>query len=391
MEVRDLIPALILLTALGGASAAEGPAPTWGSYERSGAVILANDKLELTVTIQGASLARLVLKDDPSATNPFWEPSRMARELGQMAGFRPSTGHFVCVDGFGPVSEEERAAGLPGHGEAHMRAYEIRRMSREGRAAVLSMETVLPIVQENFTRTLRVIDGECVIYVDSRLESLLGFDRPVNWAEHATIGSPFLASGETVVDVSGSRCMTRPWKEPRRGAEDRRLASGQEFVWPLAPGLHGERVDMRQTPSDPHYVDHLTTLVTPARNYGWVTALNQRLRLLIGYVFRRQEFPWVQHWNSFPPTGKLARGMEFSTQPFDVPRREVISAPALFGAPMYRWLPARSAIQSRFLVFYARAPEGMTRVDEITLEGGRLVIEDRATNRKLVLEAALGL
>ena len=46
-----------------------------------------------------------------------------------------------------------------------------------------------------------MVDGENIVYVESRLENLLGFDRPVNWAEHATIGSPFLESGATVVDV----------------------------------------------------------------------------------------------------------------------------------------------------------------------------------------------
>jgi hypothetical protein len=382
---------LILFTALSTVSLAEGPIPGLGSFERSGAVLVANDKLELTVTIQGASLARLVLADDPAAMNPFWEPSRMARELGSLAGFRSSTGHFICVDGFGPVSDQERAAGLPGHGEAHTRPFHIRRMSREGRTAVVTLDTTLPIVQEKLTRTLRVVDGENVIYVDSRLENLLGFDRPVNWAEHATVGSPFLSSGETVVDVSGTRSMTRTWTEPRRGAEDRRLASGKEFTWPLAPGLDGAPVDMRETPAAPHYVDHLTTLVDPDRRYGWVTALNKERRLLIGYVFLREEFPWVQHWDSFPATGKLARGLEFSTQPFDVPRREVLSSAPLFDAPAVRWLPAKSSIQSRFLVFYTRVPEGMTRVDDIKLEHRQLIVEDRAAAKKVVLGASLGL
>jgi hypothetical protein len=387
VEVRKLI----LFVALAGALLAEGPVPMLGSYERSGAVVLANGKLELTVTIQGATLARLVLSGDPAAVNPLWEPSRMARELGGQAGFRSSTGHFVCVDGFGPVSEEERAAGLPGHGEAHTRPYDIRRMAREGHAAVVTMEATLPMVQEKLTRTMRAVDGESVIYVDSRLENLMGFDRPVNWAEHATVGSPFLASGETVVDVSGTRSMTRSWTEPKRGTEDRRLASGKEFTWPLAPGLNGNVVDVRETPAAPHYVDHLTTLVDPDRKYGYVTALNTAQRLLIGYVFLREEFPWVQHWTSYPPTGKLARGLEFSTQPFDVPRREVISAAPLFGAPMYRWLPAKSSIQARFLVFYTRVPEGMTRVDDIKFEGRQLIVEDRAAAKKIVLRASLGL
>ena len=49
---------------------------------------------------------------------------RMARELGRPVKFDGGAGLFVCVDGFGPTSPEERAAGLPGHGEAHTETFD---------------------------------------------------------------------------------------------------------------------------------------------------------------------------------------------------------------------------------------------------------------------------
>ena len=372
-----------------GLALGQGPAVKEAAFEGQPALVLSNQKVEFTVTVLGGSLARAALRDGPAGLNPLWEPVRMARELGKDTKFQGSTGHFVCVDGFGPVSPEERAAGLPGHGEAHRQQYQVVRSGAEGNGVVVSLEALLPIVQEKFTRTLRLVEGESVVYVESRLENLLGFDRPVNWAEHATVGSPFLAPGETVVDVSGTRSMTRPYPAARAGQVERRLQSGAEFSWPLAPGLDGQPVDLRQTPAELRYLDHATTLVDPALKYGWTTALNTARGLIVGWVFRREEFPWVQYWGQYPPTGKLARGLEFSTQPFDVPRREAIGAATMFGAPTYRWLPAKSAITARFLVFYTRAPEGMKRVDAITVERGRLLIEDRAAGKQLTLAASL--
>lgn len=372
-----------------GLAVGQGPAVKEATFEGLPALVVANEKVEFTVTVLGASLARAVLRDDAERLNPLWEPVRMARELGKDSKFQGSTGHFVCVDGFGPVSPEERAAGLPGHGEAHRQRYQGTRSGAEGNGVVVSLEAVLPIVQEKFTRTLRLVEGENVLYVESRLENLLGFDRPVNWAEHATVGSPFLAPGETVVDVSGARSMTRPYPKPPAGPTQRRLQSGAEFSWPLAPALDGPPVDLRETPRELRYLDHATTLVDPALKYGWTTALNTARGLIVGWVFRREEFPWVQYWGQYPPSGKLARGLEFSTQPFDVPRREAIGTATMFGAPTYRWLPAKSAITARFLVFYARAPEGMKRVEAVTVERGQLVIEDRAAGKQLVLAASL--
>jgi hypothetical protein len=62
----------------------------------------------------------------------------------------------------------------------------------------------------------------------------------------------------------------------------------------------------------------------------------------------------------------------------------------LFGTPAFRWLPAKAKLQTRFLLFYTRVPEGFTRIDDVVLEGGKLTIVDRSGQR-LVLPASRGL
>src|SRR5678815_4976832 len=130
------------------------------TFEDQPSTTLSNGALELTVLTQGAGLANLVLADDAEKLSPLWNPRRMARELGNAGSFNPGTGHFVCVDGFGGTSPEERAAGLPGHGEAHFQIFEQRSAGKEGKTAALTMTAKLPIVQEIFTRTFRMVDGE---------------------------------------------------------------------------------------------------------------------------------------------------------------------------------------------------------------------------------------
>jgi hypothetical protein len=364
-------------------------------FEGQPGVVLANDKLELTILTAGGSFAEIVLLDDPSRLNPLWNPARMAREVGQQARPGGYTGHFVCVDGFGPVSPEEQAAGLPGHGEAcrapwHLRSFEKTAAAGGKRVATVAFSVTLPIVQEVFRRTVQLVDGDHVVYVESELENLLGFDRPVNWAEHGTIGSPFLEPGKTVVDMSASRARTRPHPN-RPGALPRRLVSARDFTWPLAPATGGPPVDIRAAPMNPNSSDHTASLMDTSRRLVFVTALHPGKRLLFGYLFRREEFPWTQNWESYQPTGRLARGLEFSTQPFDVPRREAIQTGTLFDTPTYRWLPAKSKIGSRFLMFYTPTPEGMTKVDDVRLENGRLTIEDRAAGKTVTLAASLPL
>ena len=53
-----------------------------GDFDGRPAVILRNDKLELTILIRGAMLANLVLRDDPEKLSPYWNMDRAQRAAG---------------------------------------------------------------------------------------------------------------------------------------------------------------------------------------------------------------------------------------------------------------------------------------------------------------------
>jgi hypothetical protein len=375
-------------TALLTASAILAQSPVKTTYENYPALILSNNTIEVVALTQGTSVASITLRDDAAKLNPLWNPHRLARERGRQSGWQtPGFGHFVCVDGFGPISPEEQRAGLPMHGEAHQQPYEIQRYTKDGATLTVTLSAKLPLVQEAFTRTLRLADGENVLYVESELENLMAFDRPVNWAEHATIGAPFLERGKTVVDMPASRAKTREY--PPRQKFGHRLASFVEFQWPMAPGLDGTLIDLRAAGPQPSG-DHTTCLMDPARPLAFLTFLHPEKRLLLGYVFKREEFPWVQNWENYPQDGQLARGLEFSTQPYDVPRREAIQTNSMFDTPTYRWLPAKSKIGSRFLMFWTHTPEGFTKIEDVRLENGAITVKD-ASGKTFSLPASLGL
>jgi len=368
--MKSSIAARTFATLLASAASLLAQTPT--TLDGKPALTIANDKLSLGIRTDGGAMVRLVLNDDPSAINPL----------------HTGLGHFVCVDGFGPVSSEERAAGLPGHGEAHIVPWTLVSSEKTGsapsRTTTVSFSATLPLVQEVFRRTIRMVDGENAVYIDSELESLLGFDRPVNWGEHATIGSPFLELGKTVVEMSATRAMTRS-HDTQSDTPPHRLASFKPFDWPKAPALNGDLIDVRPTPDRMPIGDHTTSLMDPARRLVFVTALNADRHLLLGYVFRREEYPWTQLWESYPSADRLARGLEFATQPFDLPRRDVIQTNALFETPTYRWLPAKSKISSSYLMFFTRTPDGFRTVSDVILEGGKLTITDRASGQRLQL------
>ena len=373
--------------------------PSSTNFGNQPGTLLSNGKLQLVVLTKGGSIASVVMSDDPEKLNPMWNTT------GRGGEFNGINGHFVAVDGFGQPSAEERAAGLPQHGEGHTLQYSPK-TERNGSTSSVTLNGLMPIVQENFTRAYTMVDGENVIYVDSKLENLMGFDRPVNWAEHATIQAPFVEPGKTTFYVSGTRSQNRPYATPppagaaaggggggggRGGGNVRRIVSGADFTWPMSPGLDGKPVDMSTVPADPHYTDHTATLLDPSRKLVWLAALSTSRHAIYGYVLRREDYPWLQTWDNYPNVAGLVHGLEFSTQPYDLARRIIADNGPLFETPVWRWLPAKSTIESHFVLFYAPVPDGFSRVDSIELQNGQILIEDRTAQKKITLAASRGL
>lgn len=337
-------------------------------HEGSPGLRFRNEALELVVLPHGGAIASFTLDSDENRTNLVWDPARFAPEA-----FGASKGHFLCVDGFGPVTAAERSAGLPDHGEANQLPWEVSRSS----ASSATFRVRLPLVQETLTRTLSMATNERVVLVETELESELAFDRVILWAEHATIGAPFLALGNTVVDQSAKKCRTKSYDDPGPS----RFPGGVDFEWPVLPG-HG---DLRVSPSRDGMYEHIGCLMDTGREDEFITALNRETHLLIGYLFSRRDFPWVQHWMHYPENGAYAWGLEFGMQPYDMTKAEVVALSPMFETPTFRWLPAKSKLSTRFLMFATQVPPGFDGVADVRLENGRLVIEDASRSRRLEL------
>jgi beta-lactamase superfamily II metal-dependent hydrolase len=344
---------------VGGRAAAPAPIP----------IVLANDKIELTTLVNGGSFTKLLLRDG-EPLSPF--------------GTVP---HMLALDGFGAPSREEAALGMPFHGEAGKQVFKIVATHESGPVHSVVIEGTLPLAQEVLTRTIELADGENVVRVTSVLESLLSVDRPITWAEHATIGPPFMEKGKVVVDMPATNCRVRPHKP---GDIPGHLVYGKDFTWPMAPTNDGGHADLRVIPTDHNWLDLASCQLDPARELEFVTALHLEKHLVFGYIFRREDFPWLMSWMNFTGDGRAARGMEFSTQTFDISHRETVAMSPLFGTPTFRWLPAKSKIETRFLMFYTRVPEGFSRIDDATFQDGKITVLDHS-GKSVALAASQGL
>ena len=350
-------------------------AQTATQFETLPALELDNGKVRLVILNPGGSFASFTLSTG-NTLNPIWNPARMSRAAGGRPRASSSSGHFLCVDGFGPISADEQKAGYVGHGEASRLPWEV----LESNATSVSFRVRLPLVHEVLRRKVTLAPGEQVALVESELESELAFDRPMLWAEHATVGAPFLALGKTVVDASSTKCQTKPYDQ--KGL--RTFASAENFIWPQYHDLN-----LRETPAKDGELNHIGCLMDLARENEFITVLNTEKHLLIGYLFRRADYPWVQHWMNYPSNQQYSWGIEFGMQPYDMTKRDLVAMSPLFGQPTFRWLGAKAKLATRYLMFVTEVPAGMKNVDDVRLEGGKLILEGTGQRVEIASSARL--
>lgn len=332
------------------------------TYRNRRAFDFANEKLAVTVSVEGGHIASILHKG--TQVNPLWvpiwpsiEPSAYdparhpeygtGNESKLLAGI---LGHNLCLDLFGGPSEDELAAGMFTHGEANLVPYAINED-----AGAVTMRCALPQAGLQFERTLRLTPGSDVLLIRETVTNLTACDRPIAWTQHVTLGPPFLERGVTQFRAPGtkSRVIESDFTEGR-GAQK----TGADFDWPLCPRKNGGQIDLRVYTAEPVSAGFTTTLMDPHRERAFFLAFHPKTKLLFGYIWKRTDFPWLGRWEENhlrthkPWVGKsLTLGMEFGASPFPESRRAMIERRELFGVPGYRWLPAMKSATVDYCAF----------------------------------------
>jgi hypothetical protein len=231
-------------------------------------------------------------------------------------------GHNLCLDMFGPPSDEEAEAGLTVHGESSVAPYDLRASAEEIRATAR-----LPLAGLSFERRIRLRGA--VLHFHEVVENFTALDRPLAWTQHVTLGPPFIEGGVTEVTHSGVRSQVY---EPLGGVPDRKVFS-----------------------SEARSAGFATHLMDPQSSEAFFSVVNPRLKVRIGYCWRREDFPWLGIWEENrlrkePPWSArtVTWGMEFGASPFPETRRAMIDRGSLFGVSAYQWLTAKGRISVEY-------------------------------------------
>ncbi|MEO8660667.1 MAG: hypothetical protein ABI693_19510 [Bryobacteraceae bacterium] len=277
--------------------------------------------------------------------------------------------HFLCLDRWGQPSDAELRNGMPFHGEAARVAW--KELSASANEAAMS--ALLPMAGLEIKRTVRLSPTGAVFAVSETVTNRNPLGRIYNMVQHATIGPPFLDE-TTVVDSNAQQGLMQssPLPDPEKPA----------IRWPQALN-EGQPVDLRHLTTNPD--PNVTSFVFDGED-GWVTATNAARELVIGYLFKTADYPWLNIWRHVQDNHPFARGLEFGTTGLHQPFEILTKKPFLFGKPTFTYLDAGASVTRSYRAFLLKVPTDFAGVQSIAVKDGAIVVRERgAKARELIV------
>ena len=216
-------------------------------------------------------------------------------------------------------------------------------------------------------------------------------DHFFHWTQHVTLSPPFLGYDTSRIAISATRGRTHP---AGYGGNDL-LAAGRNFHWPFAPSQSGGSIDLTRPFARQGLGFLVSLMLNPRRQVQFITALNLPDRLLLGYCFRRADFPWVAIWEenqartAAPWNGRCqTRGLEFGSTPSPVTRREAFAVSPLFDTPTFSIVPAKGKTTAHYVSFLAQVPADFGMVREVQIARNAIVIQGSGHRSSVYLPAS---
>ncbi len=277
-----------------------------------------------------------------------------------------SMGHFLCLDRWGPATAAEQANGMGWHGEASVVPWKVESdATRQGDVVRAEMSAALPLAGLSVQRQVRLIVDAACFTVSEAVTNDNKLGRIYNMVQHPTIGPPFLDS-TTLVDANGRRGFVQGGSLPN--------PEEPAVLWPQARTQNGDTVNLRHLSDhdDPKVVSYVID-----DEYGWTTAGTPSRGLLIGYIWKKKDYPWFEAWRHVVDGRPFARGLEFGTTGLHQPFPVLTEKGRIFGRKLFEYIDADETQVRSYACFLFAIPKDFQGVDRISYADGLLKLHER--------------
>lgn len=320
-------------------------------------VMLQNETMSLTFSIWGGALIDFHLKNEN--TNPFtWKVPQAEMPENNRKG-APFQGHFLCLGRWGGPTPGEIKSGIPHNGEACGNWWELTHRSPD--SLTMSVGNTLEAVE--IERKVTLAPNDPVFMVTEVFTNRLNIARNLPIVQHATIGTPFLDSA--VIIESNAR---QGFNQKFVPGTFRKL----EAEWPTAKtDSFGNDIDVRKSSHSEGFV----ATYTFSGSNGWITAYNPKLKLILGYVWKTSDYPWLHLWHGIKDGKLWAKGLEFGTTGLgdNSPLEERFML-NFHGTTNLNYVDANTSVKKSYLCFLVNFNEEIKEIHDISVSDTTLII-----------------
>ncbi len=327
----------------------------------SNIINIGNGAASLSVDLYGGGITDFHLLN--GGINPFnfkFTPEDMPANNRSGASYR---GHFICLGRWGPPTAGEIKAGIPDHGQAANMVWEhITSIQKE-----LKMQVVTLLEGLKIKRVIEMDDHSAVFKVEEYITNINPLSRLHNVVQHPTLAKPFLTNN-TIVNCNADTGFN--YLLSKKPAE-------HAAKWPY--GIMEDGGKMNISRPDNAYSSVFSYTIKKDAEFGWITAYAPEIDLLVGYIWRRETYPWISLWQDFDGTNIRYRGLEFGTTGMHKPYKQIIEEGnhEVFGERSYLVIDAGEMQQKNYISFMLKTPYSFSEVSDVDFADNRISIKDK--------------
>jgi hypothetical protein len=277
-------------------------------------------------------------------------------------------GHFLCFDRWGPSTKEEKELGIPFHGNASkIRWNLLQDVELQAKPVLLEMSCLLPIVKLGMNRKIYQHPNSPVFRIVEEISNQGDSTKVFNVVQHPTLGAPFLDE-MTIVDTRVDSGFSQRGTLPPN-AED-------VIHWPEAV-VEGDSTDLRYLATNHTWNSAVVTYILDEQEeYGWVTAANPSLNLMVGYLWPVSDYPWLNLWLQLKDGNPFARGLEFGSTGLHKDWPTLLEMDTIFGKKLYEEVEVGESVVKSYYIFLSEIPADYQGVASVSLGEDTILVKE---------------
>ena len=276
-------------------------------------------------------------------------------------------GHFLCLGRWGDPGTGELAAGLNKHGEFIKLNWAISK--EDDHHLTMSADSILEGLSVH--RSVLLDPHSPCFMVTEKVTNINPLGRLYQVVQHPTIAAPFL-NESTLVDCNASLGFDYASDE---------YDETDVSIWPNVKTASGEIINLVKPGTS--YSSVFPFIIHHIDEYGWMTAVSPEHNLMLGYIWKRKDYPWVNHWIH----DGIYRGLEFGNTGVHKPFREILDKGLLklLGESTADFLDAGETHSRSYLAFIVPVNMDYRGVERILLTPEAITIIEKQRLEKITI------